>query len=103
MIRSLSFYSRQPLKTRKQGSGKTTLVIHSGHSAVTGECGLEGDKPGGCDTRDNGSLALSRDTGMKRGGEMKGLLKVEFVCRNQGGGRKTRIEWPHQSQGRRLF
>lgn len=47
MIRSLSFYSRQPLKTLKQESGKTTLVIHNCHSAVTEECGLEGDKPGG--------------------------------------------------------
>lgn len=75
MIRSLSFYSRQPLKTLKQGSGKTTFVIHNGHSAVTVECGLEGDKPGGCDTGDNGSLDLSRDTGMKRGGEMEGIPK----------------------------
>ena len=45
------------------------------HSAVTVECGLEGDKPGGCDTGDNGSLDLSRDTGMKRGGEMEGIPK----------------------------
>ena len=58
-----------------QGSGKTTLVIHSGHSAVTVECGLEGNKPGGCDTRDNGSLDLSRDTGMKRGREREEISK----------------------------
>ena len=47
-------------------------MIHSGHSAVTVECGLE---PGGCVTRDNGSLDLSRDMGMKRGREREEISK----------------------------